>query len=767
MTTAPTLDRPDVQVTGGLAMNSGVRRTLIAFAASALGVVPLVTMFSDRGWLIEVWLAMAVVLLPALLIRLRQAPGALQIWIGLLLLIPWVTLRYFPEHAVLGFLPGPGAWTDVDALFTDLHRTTSSEIAPVHSTAATNLALCVMLGLFVALVDLVAVVGRRSAVAAVPLLIVYTVSGAVARRTVPWPLFVIAAIAFLMLLAIDARDDVDNWGHRVRRAQAPRTRTRLAVSGQRIAVWSIVLAVALSVLVPTRGTNVFSQLLRHGGGSGDSGGIDPFAALKGDLVRGSPVKLATVTVPTNMPAQPFYLRESVLSVFQGDGWAPGDAGPTEQLGPLPTGQLIEPGMLAFGATIKGTGLTGVPPVFAVPVGVSGLGPDARWSPQDQVLLGARLQPGQQYSMFVQQVQPTVAQLQNAADGGSGPDSAWLQLPDVPQQVRALVEQLTTTARTPYDRARAISDFFADPASGFSYSLQTEAGDSGSDLVDFLTNRVGYCQQYAAAMGVMLRLAGVPARVVLGYTHAKPDAQGSFVVTSNDAHAWVEAYFGGIGWVPFDPTPLAGIAGGSANDLPWAPHQSLQTGAPVNPETTARPRPTVGKTVTQAPASAGPNLAGAHDDSGVQGIWLVAIVLLVVILVGTVLAAPWAIRSRRRRQRLQAARRDGPDPLWIELSDTARDLGYVWSSTRTPRQVAAWLATPAEPAGQALRTLALAVERARYAPPVAEHAADLSADLAAVDAALRARLDRRARITSRIWPASVHWLNWSGYRSRRH
>ena len=59
------------------------------------------------------------------------------------------------------------------------------------------------------------------------------------------------------------------------------------------------------------------------------------------------------------------------------------------------------------------------------------------------------------------------------------------------------------------------------------------------------------------MGIMLRVAGVPSRVVLGYTHEVPDESGTFTITTNNAHSWVEAYFDGIGWVPFDPTPLDG------------------------------------------------------------------------------------------------------------------------------------------------------------------------------------------------------------------
>ena len=69
------------------------------------------------------------------------------------------------------------------------------------------------------------------------------------------------------------------------------------------------------------------------------------------------------------------------------------------------------------------------------------------------------------------------------------------------------------------------------------------------------------------MAVMVRAAGVPARVVLGYTPGTEQDDGSRLITSDDAHAWVEVYFDGLGWVPFDPTPL-GVD--RSLDLPWSP-----------------------------------------------------------------------------------------------------------------------------------------------------------------------------------------------------
>ena len=66
------------------------------------------------------------------------------------------------------------------------------------------------------------------------------------------------------------------------------------------------------------------------------------------------------------------------------------------------------------------------------------------------------------------------------------------------------------------------------------------------------------------MAVLLRFNGVPARVAVGFATGSQVKDGTFVVTRNDAHAWVEAYFPGVGWVTFDPTPGRTIPGAGAS-----------------------------------------------------------------------------------------------------------------------------------------------------------------------------------------------------------
>ena len=75
------------------------------------------------------------------------------------------------------------------------------------------------------------------------------------------------------------------------------------------------------------------------------------------------------------------------------------------------------------------------------------------------------------------------------------------------------------------------------------------------LAAFVTNdRVGYCEQFAAAMAAMGRVLGIPSRVVVGFLDGTTQEDGRILYTSDDRHAWPEMYFTGVGWVRFEPTP---------------------------------------------------------------------------------------------------------------------------------------------------------------------------------------------------------------------
>jgi protein-glutamine gamma-glutamyltransferase len=116
------------------------------------------------------------------------------------------------------------------------------------------------------------------------------------------------------------------------------------------------------------------------------------------------------------------------------------------------------------------------------------------------------------------------------------------------------------AETPYAAAVAIEAWLRREG-GFRYDESPPGpGPSEPALAAFVTRtRAGYCQHYAGAMAVMLRFLGIPARVAAGFTSGSYDGdKHEWTVTDHEAHTWVEAYFPGWGWMPFDPTPGRGL-----------------------------------------------------------------------------------------------------------------------------------------------------------------------------------------------------------------
>lgn len=143
---------------------------------------------------------------------------------------------------------------------------------------------------------------------------------------------------------------------------------------------------------------------------------------------------------------------------------------------------------------------------------------------------------------------------------------YTQLPArLPERVITLARELTETATTPYEAARKIEQYLAR-GDVFRYATRdVPYVAAGEDFVDqFLFElKKGYCDHFSSSMVVMLRSLGIPARWVKGFgpgeTVRDPSGDWVTVVRAKDAHAWVEAYMPGVGWVPFEPTPRAAPA----------------------------------------------------------------------------------------------------------------------------------------------------------------------------------------------------------------
>ncbi|WP_427181920.1 transglutaminase TgpA family protein [Paenibacillus sp. TC-CSREp1] len=153
----------------------------------------------------------------------------------------------------------------------------------------------------------------------------------------------------------------------------------------------------------------------------------------------------------------------------------------------------------------------------------------------------------------------------------------LQLPDtLPQRVKDLAAEIMGTSETRYDAVQAVRSYLQANAR---YSLDTRMPPRGRDFVDdfLFVTRAGYCNHFSTAMVVLLRAEGIPARWVKGYApgQADPQVPGRVIVTQADAHSWVEVYFPGVGWMPFEATP--GFDAAQAGDASAAASAGLQPG----------------------------------------------------------------------------------------------------------------------------------------------------------------------------------------------
>jgi transglutaminase-like putative cysteine protease len=223
---------------------------------------------------------------------------------------------------------------------------------------------------------------------------------------------------------------------------------------------------------------------------------------------------------------------------------------------------------------------------------------------------------------------------------------------------ALASSLAAQSVTPYQFVKAVERYLST-ANGFSYDEHVP--QYRFPLETFLFgNKHGYCQQFAGAMALLLRMGGIPARVATGFTTGIYDsAAREYVISDRDAHAWVEVWFPRYGWVRFNPTPASAPAisgGGSLLGGTNGQHRSTRS-------------------VTARRGAAGAHAAGHQTaGSGSGSPAVVAIVLPALALV--LLAGLGAVWFRGGR--------DGPDELVVELERALARCGRPTSGGVTLR-----------------------------------------------------------------------------------
>jgi transglutaminase-like putative cysteine protease len=349
---------------------------------------------------------------------------------------------------------------------------------------------------------------------------------------------------------------------------------------------------------------------------------------------------------------PDYWKAQNLDVFNGRGWVAGEAAGTNQLtGVDPSSiqtwtQTLRVTLRAMKTTsVIAAGFAGEPTHVssAVSPGVS----PGTWN------TNAQLGPGDSYEVTVYDPHPTGGQLETAGDdysdvligyrslllprAATGTEIAFpafgshdqLQAFGVPPQAHpellvkrspygrayALARRLAGRSATPYQFVTSVMSYLSH---GFSYNENTPVHPY--PLESFLfTDKYGYCQQFAGAMAMLLRMGGVPARVAAGFTSGSYNTGGhDYVVADIDAHAWVEAWFPRYGWVRFDPTPaVAPARGGKLATVSDA--ASLKPGAPSTPGV---------RGLNSGPAAAAS--AAAHDGGTSPLVWIVPLAVLLAV-----------------------------------------------------------------------------------------------------------------------------------------
>ncbi|MDH5505306.1 MAG: DUF3488 and transglutaminase-like domain-containing protein, partial [Acidimicrobiia bacterium] len=322
-------------------------------------------------------------------------------------------------------------------------------------------------------------------------------------------------------------------------------------------------------------------------------------------------------------------------------------------------------------------------------------------------------------------------------------------PDVDQRISLLAEQITETATTPFEQAVMLESFYRNPIE-FTYSVDIDAGHSANNLADWLFEpdspnfRTGYCEQFATGMAVMARELGIPSRVSLGFTPGDVDEDGLVIVRQRNAHAWVELWLDGHGWVQFDPTPRSdGI--NPATQLGFDPRTvSLPVGDPNDPNAGAE-QTRINIEDILAAINDAPDPTPIEPLPGRSGpITIPNAAWWVLGALAGLLILP-ALKLVRRRARRREALRGDIRAAWADIFDRLVDLRHAVAGHQTPVE----LARNTEPS---LLPLAMAYGADTYGPPreTSDGTTQRNAELFAhADSWIKARHTRSERLKA-LW-----------------
>lgn len=732
----------------------------VVLAATALsGVV------DGVRWLVFVAVATAVVVTAGVLLRSVTLPGGrplpvVAVAAGQIAALSCLLTAVFTRSGLLVLLPTPTALQELWLGLRGAMAQVEAGVPPVEATTEMLLLITVGLGLVAVAVDIIAVSARAPAATGLVLLCVFAVPASVSDGMLPWWTFVLGAGGFALLLAVDGQRRHLAWrGESSAPSDSGAGPTATAVAGA---------ALVLALMAGSAITFIGTVGRLPGGGSGASGsgttgvGLKPFTSLRGQLNRQGVLELFRVHGLDHAA----YLRALTLSKYQpGEGWVLGNLsgdGLTGENLPMPPDQNKDgqPAKIQIESLrFRDPWL----PVYGVPTALTDMPSGYRYDAQAGTVFSNQARRPGTYTEQALLPDPSPDQLRSAGDPDTV-DPAYLRLagidPTLYDKVRRLTAGLTDGKPTRFDKVIAINNHFTQ---GFTYSEQTVQGGSGDALDDFLfTGKTGYCEQFASSMAVMLRTIGIPSRVAIGFT-AGYESGTTRLITTQDAHAWVEVFFPGIGWTTFDPTPLAN----SRRITPpyvLNPQSSSGPGLSVDDDPNSSASPTTGASTTAPNSDRDAGAAAPATGTG-GGDWIrpLAVTVLVLVLLAGAITGPALVRRLRRRSHLKAVAEGGPGAAtaaWRELLAESWDRGMAVQSTDTVRTAASKIARQHgldEEGRRGLRTVVGAIERSWYG--AANRTEPGSAGLEGLDAALREVLDSFTRnaplaLRSRLLPRSV-------------
>jgi transglutaminase-like putative cysteine protease len=593
-------------------MTLNSRMTVTTAVACVLVSTVLLPLFSDILWFVIGAGAVIAVAATGALTRLRTLPVSVCLAAGLVGLLLYLNLVFEVRHSLLLVVPTPDSLSRLWHLAgTGLHD--ANRYAPPAPNRPGLLLLAVGgVGITAVLTDLIAVRLRSTALAGLPLLVLFTVPvtmNAPHSQLTTVLVFCLSGAGYLAMLSADGRERIRVWGRLVslwrsaprygrapggtfdgadsdgrgldgrgrdgrgERRQGPDTRA-LAAAGRRVGLASIVLALCAPLIVP--GLHA-SKLFSSGpgiGGTGSSGGPQSLtlpSALNqavSQLHESQPRALFTYSTNASQSQQASdaeYFRQYVFDSlgdkgWKVDNWAARSVPVSSMPGPTGLSGLAAPQtvrtIVRAGKDLRSPGTQ--PTFLPLPYPAIQVTAPGKWlvDPDRMVYSTSDSITDQTYSVTSVVVDPSQAQLQ-AVPGllrtvELAPD---LQLPSAyrTSALKKLAASKTAGQTTEFAKVNALATWLSGPQ--FTYSLAAAQPTSAQGLVNFLTKgKSGYCVHYAYAMTVLTRLLGIPARFVVGYTAGTRQKDGSYVVSTTDSHAWTEVYFPSMGWVRFEPTP---------------------------------------------------------------------------------------------------------------------------------------------------------------------------------------------------------------------